>query len=73
MKARIIDPQVKVYSSFDANAVSIATLTEGSEVEFGAPKRKAGKLWLPIILSTGQQAYISGETRLFPIRLASLM
>ena len=73
MKARIIDPQVKVYSSFDANAVSIATLNEGSEVEFGAPKRKAGKLWLPIILSTGQQAYISGETRLFPIRLASLM
>ena len=73
MKARIIDPQVKVYSSFDANAVSIATLNEGSEVEFGAPKRKAGKLWLPITLSTGQQAYISGETRLFPIRLASLM
>lgn len=73
MKARIIDPQVKVYSSLDANTVSIATLNEGSEVEFGAPKRKAGKLWLPITLSTGQQAYISGETRLFHIRLASLM
>ena len=73
MKARILDPQVKVYSSFDANAVSIATLNEGSEVEFGAPKRKAGKLWLPITLSTGQQAYIPGETRLFLIRMASIM
>lgn len=73
MKARILDPQVKVYSSFDANAVSIATLNEGSEVEFSAPKRKAGKLWLPITLSTGQQAYIPGETRLFLIRMASIM
>jgi len=73
MKARILDPQVKVYSSFDANAVSIATLNEGSEVEFGAPKRKAGKLWLPITLSTGQLAYIPGETRLFLIRMASIM
>lgn len=73
MKARILDPQVKVYSSLDANAVSIATLGEGNEVDVGTPKRKAGKLWLPITLSTGQQAYISGDTHLFPIRMASLM
>ncbi|OGN91649.1 MAG: hypothetical protein A2Y88_12780 [Chloroflexi bacterium RBG_13_48_10] len=73
MKAMILDPQVKVYSSFDANAVSIASLPAGSEIEFGAPKRKAGKLWVPITLSTGQQAFIPGETRLFIIRQASLM
>ena len=73
MRARILDPQVKVYSTFDANAVAIATLPAGSEIEFAAPKRKAGKLWIPVTLSTGQQAYISGETRLFIIRLASLM
>ncbi len=73
MKAMILDPQVKVYSSFDANSVSIATLPSGSEIEFGAPKRKAGKLWVPITLSTGQQAFIPGETRLFIIRQASLM
>ncbi|MGE5123535.1 MAG: SH3 domain-containing protein [Acidobacteriaceae bacterium] len=73
MKARILDPQVKVYSSFDANAVAIASLAAGSEVEFSAPKRKAGKLWIPITLSTGQQAYIPGESRLFIIRLATLM
>jgi len=73
MRARILDPQVKVYSSMDANTISIATLNEGTEVELGTPKRNAGKLWLPITLSTGQQAYIAGETRLSLIRLASLM
>lgn len=73
MKARILDDQVKVYSSIDANAVSIATLPKGSEVEYGAPRRKAGKMWIPITLSTGQLAFISGETRLFPMREGALM
>jgi hypothetical protein len=73
MKARILDPQVKVYSSTDANAVSIATLVEGSEIDFGGAKRKAGKLWVPITLSTGQQAFIPGDTRIFIIREGSLM
>jgi len=73
MKARILDPQVKVYSSLDSNAVSIATLSEGSEVEIGPQKRNMGKLWYPISLSTGQLAYIPGETRLSRIRMASVM
>ena len=73
MKARILDPQVKVYSSLDSNAVSIATLNEGSEVELGPQKRNMGKLWYPISLSTGQLAYIPGETRLSRIRMASVM
>src|SRR4030043_676332 len=73
MKARILDPQVKVYSSTDANAVSIANLPEGSEIEFGGSKRKAGKLWVPITLSTGQQAFIPGETRIFVFREVSLL
>lgn len=73
MKARILDPQVKVYSSMDANAVSIATLPEGSEIEFGGAKRKAGKVWVPITLSTGQQAFIPGETHIFTIRQGSLL
>jgi hypothetical protein len=73
MKARILDPQVKVYSSTDAYAVSIATLPEGSEVEFGGAKRKAGKVWVPITLSTGQQAFIPGDTRIFIIREGMLL
>ncbi|OGO65818.1 MAG: hypothetical protein A2030_05015 [Chloroflexi bacterium RBG_19FT_COMBO_50_10] len=73
MKARILDPQVKVYSSTDANAVSIATLPEGSEIEYGGARRKSGKVWVPITLSTGQQAFISGETRIFAIRQGSLL
>jgi hypothetical protein len=73
MKARILDPEVKVYSSTDENAVSIASLHIGDEVEFRAPKRKAGKQWIPITLSTGQQVFLPGEARLFIIREGSLM
>jgi hypothetical protein len=73
MKARILDAQVKVYSSIDENSISIATLAEGSEIEFGAAKKKAGKLWVPITLSTGQQAYIPGDTHIFAIREGALM
>jgi len=73
MKARILDPDVKVYSSMDANAVSITTLHAGSEIEFGGAKRKAGKVWVPITLSTGQQAFIPGETRIYVIQQGALM
>ncbi len=73
MKAKILDPQVKVYSSIDENAVSIATLQEGSEIEYSAPKRRAGKLWVPITLSTGQQAFIPGEARIAVLHEGALM
>jgi hypothetical protein len=73
MKARTIDDKVKVYSSTDANSVSIATLPAGSEIEFGGAKRKTGKLWVPITLSTGQQAFIPGETKIFVIQEGSLL
>jgi hypothetical protein len=73
MKARILEPQVKVYSSMDENALSIATLQEGAEVEFSSAKRKAGKLWVPITLSTGQLAYIPGETRIAIIREGTIV
>ena len=73
MRARILDSQVKVYTSMDANAVSLTTLPEGTEIEFGGAKRKAGKLWVPITLSTGQMAYIPGETKIFVIRQGTLL
>ncbi len=73
MKAIILDPQAKVYESIDANPISIATLSQGSEVEIGPAKRKAGKLWVPVILSTGQKAYLPGETKLHIVREGSTM
>ncbi len=73
MKGIILDPQVKVYSSMDENSVSMATLEQGSEIEYATPKRKGGKVWVPILLSTGQQVYISGDTRVFTERLGELM
>jgi hypothetical protein len=73
MKARILDQQVYAYSSMDDNSVSIAILREGNEVEFGSTKRKAGKVWVPIKLSSGQQAYIPGETHIYVIREGALL
>jgi hypothetical protein len=73
MKARILDSDVKVYSSMDANGVSITTLHAGSEIEFGGPKRKAGKVWVPITLSTGQQAFIPGEARIHMIQQGAII
>jgi hypothetical protein len=72
MKARILDEQVKVYSSTDENAVSIATLTKGNEIDFGPAKKKAGKVWVPISLSTGQQAFIPGEARIYVLRQGTI-
>ncbi len=73
MKGIILDPQVKVYSSMDDNSVSMATLEKGSEIEYAAPKRKGGKVWVPILLQTGQTVYITGDTRVFTVRLGELM
>jgi len=73
MKARILDPQVKIYSAMDENAVSVATLTKGTEVEIGSARRKNGKLWVPVTLNTGQKVFMLGEARIFSIREGSLM
>jgi hypothetical protein len=73
MKARTLDGQVKVYSNTDDNAISIAVLPEGSEIEFGPARRKGGKVWVPITLSTGQQAFIPGDARIYVIRQGALI
>ncbi len=73
MKAIILDPQAKVYSSIEGNPISIATLDKGTEIEIGPAKKKAGKLWVPVIMSTGQQAFIPGETKLHIIREGTVM
>jgi hypothetical protein len=73
MRARILDPQVKLYSSPEVNAISLATLMEGTEIEFGAVRKIAGKKWVEVILPTGQKGYIPGETRIFHFRLATLL
>ncbi len=73
MKARILDPQVKVFATMDDNTVSIGTLNEGSEIEFSGTKRKAGKIWVPITLPSGQKAFIPGETHIFVVRDGALL
>ncbi len=73
MKAIILDPQAKVYGSIEGNPISIASLEKGSEIEIGPAKKKAGKLWVPVVMSTGQKAYIPGETKLHIIREGTVM
>ena len=73
MRARIIDPQVKLYSSPEANALSLATLVAGTEVEFGKTFKKDGKKWTEVLMPSGQKGYIPAETRIFPFRLGALL
>ena len=73
MRARIIDPQVKLYSSPEANAISLATLVAGTEVEFGKTIKKEGKKWTEVLMPSGQKGYIPAETRVFPFRLGALL
>lgn len=73
MRARIIDPQVKLYSSPEANALSLATLVAGTEVEFGKTIKKDGKKWTEVLMPSGQKGYIPAETRIFPFRLGALL
>ena len=70
---RIIDPQVKMYSSPEPNSLSLATLVEGTEVEFGKTFNKAGKKWTEVIMPSGQKGYIPAETRVYHFRLGALL
>ncbi len=73
MKARIIEQPVKVYSEAYINSPSITELVIGSEVELGSVKKKDGKAWVPVVLSTGQRGYLSGEARIFHINQVTLL
>ena len=73
MRARIIDQQVKLYSSPEPDAISLATLAAGTEIEFGGVRKIKGKQWVEVVMPTGQKGYIPGETHIFHFRLASLL
>mgnify|MGYP001043019291 FL=1 len=71
MRARILDQQVKLYSSPEPNALSLATLAEGTEVEFGKTIKAGGKKWIEVLMTSGQKGYIANGTRVYPFRLAT--
>jgi hypothetical protein len=71
MRAKILDQQVKLYSSPEPNALSLATLTEGTEIEFGKTIKAGGKKWVEVIMPSGQKGYLPDATRVFPFRLAT--
>jgi len=70
MKAKIINQPVNVTSEADVNSPIITELAIGSEVELGVVVKKK---WISVTLSTGQQGYMPGNTRVFFINRAVLI
>jgi len=73
MKARIIEQPVMVYSQPDINSISITQVPVGNEVEIGAAKKKDGKTWINVTLPNGQRGYMAGDTKIYQIKLATLV
>jgi hypothetical protein len=72
MKAILIDEQAPVYASTDDDSISIATIHQGTEMELGKVTQKKKKTWVEITLTGDQKGYISGDTKIFAIRKASV-
>jgi uncharacterized protein YgiM (DUF1202 family) len=53
-------------------SISIATIHKGEEMELGKVSQKRRKTWVEITLPGDQKGYISGDTKIFAIRKASV-
>jgi hypothetical protein len=73
MKARIVEPQVKVFSEPDVNSLSISSLSAGDEVDYSGMRWKAWKSWAMVTLANGQKGYLPAETKIFFIKQAVLL
>ena len=74
MKARILDAQTLVYSEPDLNSQAITQVYAGQEVELGNVKKKGEMKWVKVKLATtGQEGYLRGDSRVFIIKLVSLL
>lgn len=73
MKVKILDPRVTVYAEMDLNSTPLTQLVADNEVELGGVKKKEGKDWVAVVLPGGQKGYLSGETKIYPIKQVSLL
>jgi hypothetical protein len=73
MKARIIQQPAKVYSEMTSNNPPFTELMVGTEVEIGEVKKKAGSTWVTVKIPGDQKGYIPGDTKVFTIKLATLL
>lgn len=73
MNALIIDQPAKMHREADSNSPVIAELAIGGEVALGAVKKQNGKDWVAATLTTGQQGYLPGATRIYQIQQAALL
>lgn len=73
MKAILTDEQAPVFPSMEENSISIATFHKGEEMELGKVVKKKGQSWVEVVLPGDQKGYISGDTKIFIVRLARIM
>jgi hypothetical protein len=73
MKAKIIEQSAIVYSDPDSSSPLIAELGVGTEFELGAVKRADGREWVAVTFADGRHGYISGATKIFSIKHATLL
>ena len=73
VRARLINQGTKVYSQPDIYSTPLTELAQGSEVELGGVKKKAGKSWVTIQLPSGERGYLPGDTKIFHLKPAVLM
>lgn len=72
MKAIMVEEVVRVISEPSDEALSVFSLKKGDVVETGKVIRKKKVSWVAVTLPGGQTGYISGQTRIFVIRLVEL-
>lgn len=73
MRAVLIDESTKVYPEPSDESISMATLQKGEEFELGKVIRKKREVWVTITLSSGQEGYISGNTKIFGFKKVQLL
>mgnify|MGYP000890849881 CR=1 FL=1 len=73
MKAILMDEETPVYASIEDNTISIATIHKGEEIELGKVIQKKRKSWVEVNLGGERMGYITGDTKIFAIRKATVM
>lgn len=73
MKARIMEQPAIIYAEADAQSTIIRELPVDSEVVLGPVSRKDGAAWVSVTLHTGENGYMSGNTRIYRIQQATLL
>lgn len=68
MKARVLEPQIPLYTQPDLTAPAIIVLSAGQEIEISGIVSRDGQDCKVASLPEGRQGYLSAKEALFPFR-----